>query len=112
MTPPKLNARSGFFMRSDLPARSLARRRRLHSLMLRGSQKRTSTQRIRITRSIFLAGEHAEKGSIHVVKKPLADVLIAQGSALPLRTGWWFVLAAACLVLGVGVVVWWFWPRW
>jgi hypothetical protein len=85
-----------FFMRLDSPSRSV----------LSKSRKRLGMKWIRLTRSVFLAGEHAEKGSIHMVKKPLADDLIAQGSALPLRTGWRFVLAAACLVLGAGAVLW------
>lgn len=42
-------------------------------------------KRLRITRSILLGGEHAEKGSIRDVESPLADDLIAQGSAVRLN---------------------------
>jgi hypothetical protein len=42
-------------------------------------------KRVRLTRSLFLEGDHAEKGSIHDLSKPLADDLIRQGSALPLN---------------------------
>jgi hypothetical protein len=68
------------------------------------SQKRASMKRIRITRSILLGGEHVEKGSIRELAKPIADDLVAGGSAVPLRTVWWAV--AACLALGVGAVLW------
>jgi hypothetical protein len=64
-----------------------------------------NTKRIRLTRSIFLGGEHAEEGSVHEVAKPLADDLILQGSAVPLRRVW--LAVAACLALGVGAVLWW-----
>jgi hypothetical protein len=40
------------------------------------------TKRIRLTRSIFLNGEHAEAGSVHDMSRALADDLIAQGSAV------------------------------
>jgi hypothetical protein len=41
-----------------------------------------SAKRIRLTRSIILDGGHAEEGSIHDLAQPLADHLIAQGSAV------------------------------
>ena len=43
------------------------------------------TKRIRLTRSIFLDGLHAEEGSIQNLAQPLADDLIAQGSAVQLN---------------------------
>lgn len=63
-------------------------------------------ERIRLTRSIFLAGKHADAGSVHELAKPLARDLVAQGSAVLLSTRWWLVFAA-CLALGVAAVVWW-----
>jgi hypothetical protein len=51
---------------------------------------------IRLTRSILLDGHHAGEGSIHYVAQPLADDLIAQGSAVRLNflstfvRGFWF----------------------
>ena len=39
------------------------------------------TKKVRLTRSVFLHGEHAEKGSVHRLPLELADWLIAQGSA-------------------------------
>lgn len=68
------------------------------------SRKCANMKRIRITRSILLGGEHIEKGSIREVAKPLADDLIAGGSAVPIRTVWWAV--AVCLALGVGAILW------
>ena len=43
------------------------------------------TKRIRLTRSLFLDGHHAEEGSIRDLAQPLADDLIAQGSAVHLN---------------------------
>ncbi|MCU1316969.1 MAG: hypothetical protein JWN63_2291 [Candidatus Acidoferrum typicum] len=48
------------------------------SLTITGGKKML---RVRLTRSIFLGGEHAEEGSIHDLPRRLADDLIAQGSA-------------------------------
>ena len=42
----------------------------------------SETKKIRLTRSIILAGEHAEEGSIHEVGKPLANRIIGEGSAV------------------------------
>jgi hypothetical protein len=71
------------------------------------------TKRIRITRSVLVSGKHAEAGSVHLVTKPVADDLIGAACAVPVRSGWWIV--GACLVLGVGVLVWlgmvWLWHR-
>jgi hypothetical protein len=51
--------------------------------------KRTPDRRtsvfVRLTRSIVLGGEHAEKGGIRELAKPQAEELIAQGSAVPLN---------------------------
>ena len=69
------------------------------------SQMQIFTKRIRLTRSIFLGGEHAEKGSVHTIAKPLADDLIRDGSAVPLRKVW-LVVVAACIALGVAVLRW------
>jgi hypothetical protein len=70
------------------------------------SQKRVKTKRrIRITRSILLRGEHAEKGEIREVEKSLAADLIACGSAVPIRTVWWAAVAV-CLAIGVAAVLW------
>jgi hypothetical protein len=63
--------------------------------------------RIRLTRSIFLDGEHAEEGSIHEIAKPLARDLILQGSAVPLRILRWVLGAYLALGVGVGAVLWW-----
>jgi hypothetical protein len=38
-------------------------------------------KRLRLTRSIILAGEHAEEGSIHDVPHALAHRLVGEGSA-------------------------------
>lgn len=43
------------------------------------------TKRIRLTRSLFLDGRHVEEGSIQDLAHPLADDLIAQGSAVRLN---------------------------
>jgi len=69
-------------------------------------RKRAETKRIRIrmTRSILLASQHLAKGSIQEVAKPIADDLIATGSAVPLPTIWWFV--AAIVALGVAAALW------
>jgi len=42
-------------------------------------------KRIRLTRSLLLDGRHAEEGSIHYLAQPLADHLIALGSAVHLN---------------------------
>jgi hypothetical protein len=63
------------------------------------------TKRIRLTRSLFLGGKHAEKGSVHEVAKPLADDLILEESAVPVRRVWQVVCVVVCVVLGV--VLWW-----
>jgi hypothetical protein len=39
------------------------------------------TKKIRLTRSIVLAGEIEEEGSVHEVPRPLAHRLIGEGSA-------------------------------
>ena len=40
---------------------------------------------IRLKRSIFLNGDHAEKGSIWNLEQGLVDDLVRQGSAVPLN---------------------------
>lgn len=57
--------------------------------------KLSRLQRIRLLRSIFLGGEHAEAGSVHDVPNDLADDLIAQYSAVRLNifARLWFRLA-------------------
>jgi len=42
-------------------------------------------KRIRLLRSIFLNGNHAEKGSTWDLEQGLADDLVRQGSAVPLN---------------------------
>ncbi len=46
-------------------------------------QRALRRKRIRLTRSVFLDGGHAEAGSIQDVAESLADDLIAQCSAVP-----------------------------
>ncbi len=41
----------------------------------------SETKKIRLTRSIILAGQHAEEGSVHEVGSSLAHRLIGEGSA-------------------------------
>ena len=67
-------------------------------------QKRVGTKRIRMTRSIFLASQHVAKGSIQEVARPIADDLIATGSAVPLRSAFWII--AAIVALGVAAALW------
>jgi hypothetical protein len=43
------------------------------------------TKWLRLTRSVFLDGRHAEEGSIQDVAQPLADDLIGQGSAVQMN---------------------------
>jgi hypothetical protein len=62
-------------------------------------------KRIRLTRSLLVNGEHAAAGSVHDLAEPVADDLIGADSAVPVRSVWWVV--AACLVLGVGVLLVW-----
>jgi hypothetical protein len=52
--------------------------------------------RIKLTRSIFLADKHAERGEIVEVEAQLADWLIEQGSAK--RYLWLRVLDRVCMV--------------
>lgn len=40
-----------------------------------------STRTVRLTRSIILAGEHADEGSEHEVARALAHRLVGEGSA-------------------------------
>jgi len=42
----------------------------------------STTKKIRITRAIILAGEHAEEGSIHEVSRALAQSLIGSDCAV------------------------------
>ncbi|MBZ5700260.1 MAG: hypothetical protein LAN84_00275 [Acidobacteriia bacterium] len=42
----------------------------------------SNIKRLRLTRSIILAGEHAEAGEIHDVPRALAHRLIGEGSAV------------------------------
>jgi hypothetical protein len=41
-----------------------------------------NVKRLMLTRSIVLAGEHAEEGSVHDVPRALAHRLIGEGSAV------------------------------
>ena len=41
-----------------------------------------NTKRIRLTRSIVIAGEHAEEGEVHEVSRHLAQILVGEGSAV------------------------------
>ena len=68
-------------------------------------QKCIGTKRIRMTRSILLGGQHVEKDSVQEVAKPLADDLIASGSAVSLRSAWWAAVAV-CVAVGVAAVLW------
>jgi|HubBroStandDraft_1064217.scaffolds.fasta_scaffold129988_3 hypothetical protein len=68
-----------------------------------------NTKRIRLTRSIFLAGKHAEKNSVHEVAKSLADDLIRNETAVPVRRVW---LVAACVALAVGAGAVLRWCKW
>lgn len=43
------------------------------------------TKRVRLTRSLVLGGRHVDEGSIRNLAQPLADDLIAQGSAVHLN---------------------------
>jgi hypothetical protein len=45
-------------------------------------EDRRGTRRVRLTRSIILAGHHAEEGSVHDVSHHLALHLIGDGSAV------------------------------
>jgi hypothetical protein len=63
--------------------------------------------RIRLTRSLFLGGAHAQKGSVREVAKPLADDLILSGSAVPVRSVWQVVYVVAFLAIGVCAVLLW-----
>jgi hypothetical protein len=49
---------------------------------LASRQRVQRTTQIRLTRSIFIGGKHSEKGSTLHLAQPLADDLIAQGSAV------------------------------
>jgi hypothetical protein len=50
-----------------------------------GGQRAQRTTQVRLTRSIFIDGHHTEKGSTLHLAQPLADDLIAQGSAVRLN---------------------------
>lgn len=39
------------------------------------------TRKIRLTRSIIVAGKHADKGEVHECPAPLAHMLVGEGSA-------------------------------
>jgi hypothetical protein len=69
-------------------------------------RKRAETKgiRIRMTRSILLDGQHVAKDSIQEVARPIADGLIATGSAVPLRSAFWII--AAIVALGVAAALW------
>jgi len=56
--------------------------------------------RIRLTRSLLLDGEHAEKGSVHSVPKLFAQDLIVQDSAVPVRGVVAFLRSAWLLCCG------------
>jgi hypothetical protein len=47
--------------------------------------RNVSIRKIRITRPIFLNGEHADEGSVHDVEQGLAEDLVRQGSAVELN---------------------------
>ena len=51
----------------------------------KGSQEGRALKRVRLTRSIFIDGEHFEKGSVRYLARPLADDLIVLGSAVRLN---------------------------
>ena len=70
------------------------------------SQITVITRRIRLTRSVFLDGEHAEKGSVHEVAKAIALDLIAQSSAVPVRSKWWTAAACAAICIGLALLCW------
>ena len=71
--------------RGSLDRKPNCEKRANRSQGLAGVQRPRRTTQVRLTRSIFIDGRHAEKGSTLHLAQPLADDLIAQASAVRLN---------------------------